>query len=73
MKQLLALAAVVLSLGGCMAPPVDRGHQDQSEDQGDWGRGSEQGRRPGPGEHRGDGYGPDGRWDSRNCIPDRGC
>lgn len=69
MKQLLALAAAVLSLGGCIVPPADRGDQDR----GDRDRGSEQGRLPGSGERPGNGYGPDGRWDSRNCIPDRGC
>lgn len=71
MKQLLFLAAAVLSLAGCIASPPD--HRHGGQDQGERDQGSEYSRKPSPDMRSGDGFGPDGQWDSRNCIPDRGC
>lgn len=74
MKQLFSWAAVLLTLGGCVVPPPDRhGYHDRDngtyrhERHDRYERGPDAGPRPGPG------YGPNGRWDSRNCPPDRGC
>lgn len=67
MKTLCAVLAVALTLGGCVVPPP-RGHHDRH----DYDRRDDRDRYDRDGDARPrDGYGPDGRWDSRNCVPGR--